>query len=122
MPQWWAGGLVGLGDWVHCYSNSECRNGCCSGVYSGGVHKCPTFAWLDPDHLKRLGTGHNAPETPSAKIDAAAAVICTPVVCPNVPLSVAASILMFAWLYEQAGALPLLKLWERDLGAVLYSW
>ena len=83
--------------------------------------QCLTFPWLDLDHLERLGTGHNAPETPRAEMDAAA-VVCTPAVCPNVPLSVAASTPTFAWLYEQAGASPLLKLWERDLGAALYSW
>jgi hypothetical protein len=99
MLQWWAGGPVGLGDWVHYYSNSECRNGCCSGMYSGGVPKCPTFAWLDLDHLKRLGAGHNAPETPSAEMDAAAAVVCTPAVYPNVCMAVRAS-----WSFASAEA------------------
>ena len=28
------------GDWVQCSSNSQCTNGCCSGMYSGGVLKC----------------------------------------------------------------------------------
>jgi hypothetical protein len=29
-----------LGDWAQCSRNSQCRNGCCSGMYSGGVFKC----------------------------------------------------------------------------------
>jgi len=29
-----------LGDWAQCSKNSQCRNGCCSGMYSGGVLKC----------------------------------------------------------------------------------
>ena len=29
-----------LGDWAQCSRNSQCRNGCCSGMYSGGVLKC----------------------------------------------------------------------------------
>jgi hypothetical protein len=29
-----------LGDWEQCSKNYQCRNGCCSGMYSGGVLKC----------------------------------------------------------------------------------
>lgn len=29
-----------LGDWEQCSASSQCRNGCCSGTYSGGVNKC----------------------------------------------------------------------------------
>ena len=29
-----------LRDWEQCSKNSQCRNGCCSGMYSGGVLKC----------------------------------------------------------------------------------
>lgn len=29
-----------LGDWSQCSASSQCRNGCCSGTYSGGVLKC----------------------------------------------------------------------------------
>jgi mannan endo-1,4-beta-mannosidase len=29
-----------LGDWTVCSTSSQCRNGCCSGTYSGGVFKC----------------------------------------------------------------------------------
>ena len=97
-----------LGDWVQCSSNSQCRNGCCSGQYSGGMLKCtplvaastPPFARQEPAHLlhppllhppllqlDHLETEHNAPETPSAGMDAA--VACIPAVCSNAPHSVA---------------------------------
>ncbi len=33
----------GGGDWSLCSSSSECRNGCCSGEWSGGVLKCTPF-------------------------------------------------------------------------------
>ena len=29
-----------LGDWTQCSASNQCRNGCCSGTYSGGVLKC----------------------------------------------------------------------------------
>lgn len=33
-------GTMSLGDWAPCSSSSECKKGCCSGMYSGGVLSC----------------------------------------------------------------------------------
>ena len=39
-----------LGDWEQCSSNSQCRNGCCSGMYSNGVLKCtPLSGGFNPN-------------------------------------------------------------------------
>ena len=31
---------LGLTDWTPCSASSQCNNGCCSGMYSGGILKC----------------------------------------------------------------------------------
>ena len=33
-------GTTSLGDWAPCSSSSECKKGCCSGMYSSGVLSC----------------------------------------------------------------------------------
>jgi hypothetical protein len=39
-----------LGDWEQCSSNSQCMNGCCSGMYSNGVLKCtPLSGGFNPN-------------------------------------------------------------------------
>ena len=38
-----------LGDWAACTSSSQCKNGCCSKIYSGGILKCtPLTIPFDP--------------------------------------------------------------------------
>ena len=39
-----------LGDWEQCSSSSQCMNGCCSGIFSGGDLICtPLVGWFDPN-------------------------------------------------------------------------
>jgi hypothetical protein len=53
-----------LGDWVQCSSNSQCRNGCCSSMYSGGVLKCtPLSGGFNPS-ICMAGTGPPPAPTP----------------------------------------------------------
>jgi mannan endo-1,4-beta-mannosidase len=52
---------TGLGDWELCSSNSQCMNGCCSGMYSANVLKCtPLSGGFNPDICMA-----NTPTTPS---------------------------------------------------------
>jgi hypothetical protein len=46
-----------LGDWEQCSSNSQCMNGCCSGMYSGGVLKCtPLSGGFNPNVCTQTST------------------------------------------------------------------
>jgi hypothetical protein len=54
-----------LGDWAQCSSNSQCRNGCCSGQYSGGVLKCTPLSGGFNSAICTAGTGPTPPTTGS---------------------------------------------------------
>ena len=54
-----------LGDWAQCSSNSQCRNGCCSGVYSGGVNKCTPLSGGFNPNICMAGTGTPPAPTPT---------------------------------------------------------
>ncbi len=70
--------------------------------------------------LDHLGTGRNAPETPSAGMDAA--VACIPAVCSNAPHSVAVSSSpTFARPYEQPGHVSRSRVSIGD-GGIFAGW
>jgi mannan endo-1,4-beta-mannosidase len=55
-----------LGDWAQCSSNSQCRNGCCSGMYSGGVLKCTPLSGGFNPNICMAGSGPTpAPPPPT---------------------------------------------------------
>ena len=56
------GGSGSLGDWAFCSSSSQCRNGCCSRLYSNdGRLKCTPVGGFQASHCVTGGGGGPAP-------------------------------------------------------------